>query len=238
MIHRHCLLLALTAAGAVSTAGCAKGLSTSNQNRTENRTCMASKTSAADAVNCREVVEPYIRYDDPDAVVFNDLPVQLYFFPQTPPDNTAVLKPIQVKSVVSAQSGTCREAGVEGLLRLQRLARHYGANAVVNIRSTWDREQLGDEVYFGCKVTRGRYALVWEGTLAKTSNPGGEPAVGTASVPQTADAQDSADAENAEAAKIDAQVKTRLRKLEELYYQGLISREEYQDRRKHILDAL
>src|SRR5512136_1399361 len=67
------------------------------------------------------VLEPYPRYDDADAVAFNDLPVRLYFFTQTPPAETKIVKPVRVLFREVAAGKTCRETGIGGLKKLQRV---------------------------------------------------------------------------------------------------------------------
>ena len=162
--------------------------------------------------------EPYPRHNDPDAVVFNDLPVRLYFHSQPPPPNTEILRPIRTRSTIVASGSTCRDAGIEGLRRLQRIAVKYKADAVVNIRATWDGEQLGDDMTFGCRLIGDRYTLIWEGALARIPISPDE----GATTPNPADDDTS----------------TALRKLENLYYQGLITKEEFMERRERILDDI
>ncbi len=162
--------------------------------------------------------EPYPRHNDPDAVVFNDLPVRLYFHSQPPPPNTEILRPIRTRSTIVAAGKTCRDAGIEGLRRLQRIAVKYKADAVVNIRATWNGEQLGDDITFGCHLIGNRYTLIWEGTLARIPTSPDEGA--TTHDPADDDAS------------------TALRKLESLYYQGLITKKEFMARREKILDGI
>ena len=162
--------------------------------------------------------EPYPRHNDPDTVVFNDLPVRLYFHSQLPPANTEILRPIRTRSTIVAAGKTCRDAGIEGLRRLQRIAVKYKADAVINIRATWDGEQLGDDTTFGCRLIGNRYTLIWEGALARIPALPDEGA--TTHDPAGDDAS------------------TALRKLESLYYQGLITKEEFMMRREKILDDI
>jgi len=162
--------------------------------------------------------EPYPRHNDPDAVVFNDLPVRLYFHSQPPPANTEILRPIRTRSTIVATGKTCRDAGIEGLRRLQRIAVKYKADAVVNIRATWEGEQLGDDITFGCRLIGNRYTLIWEGALARIPTLPDEGAT----------THDPADDDASMA----------LRKLESLYYQGLINKEEFMMRREKILDGI
>jgi hypothetical protein len=162
----------------------------------------------------------YPRYDDPDAARFDDLPVLLFFHVQHPPAGTDLLRPVRARGASPIEGGSCREAGIAGLVRLQRIAEQQGADAVVNIRATWRQELIGDDRRFECRVHRGRYSLVWEGALARLPAPVPVP-VTTAPAPE---------AENEPAA--------RLRKLQSLYYQGLISDEEYLQRKDEILGEL
>lgn len=177
---------------------------------------------------CRVVQEPYVRYDDPDAFVFNDLPVSLYFFPQQAPKGVEVKKPVRVKSVLSVRKGTCRDAGIAGLVKLQHLAARSKANAVINIRATWAKERLGDDLSFGCRVLRKRYLLVWEGSMATA------PAAN-----QNEGKTQSQERSESGRAKIDkGDIDARLRRLQDLYYKGLISKEEMESMRRKILDEL
>jgi len=162
--------------------------------------------------------EPYPRHNDPDAMVFNDLPVRLYFHSQPPPPNTEILRPIRTRSTIVASQRTCRDAGIEGLRRLQRIAVKYKADAVVNIRATWGGEQLGDDITFGCRLIGNRYTLIWEGALARIP-----------SLPDEGATTQNPTGDDASAA---------LRKLESLYYQGLIDKEEFMERREEILDGI
>jgi len=174
------------------------------------------------------VLEPYPRHEDPDAVAFDDLPVRLYFFTQAPPPETEIVKPVSVLFKTVAEGKTCREAGVGGLQKLQRVALRARANAVVNIRATWDGAQLGDELRFGCRRVNGTFVLIWEGALATVPEPA--PAPADPAVPEAADdAPQPGDEEPTSA---------RLRELQSLYYQGLITREEFLQRRQEILDGL
>ncbi len=225
------LLIALINVGSVALLGCRTPAGTGQQGA-HNRICEATKIDGGGLSTCYAVLEPYIRYDDPDAVAFNDLAVSLYFFPQTPPKEIAILKPIQVKAVVDADRGSCRDAGIQGLIRLQRLAQRRGANAVVNIRSTWARQQLGDDLHFGCRVTRRRFALIWEGTLARIEEPVG---LGSDAGEHTPESDSTA---GQGASEEPEEVRTRLRKLEALYYRGLITRKEFEQQRQKILDSL
>ncbi len=154
--------------------------------------------------------ESYPHYDDEDAVVFNDLPVRLYFYSQAPPSQTRIKRPIRAKVTIVAKDGSCRKAGIEGLKKLQRIAVRYKENAVINIRASWNGEQLGDETTFGCILESGLYSLIWEGALAD--------------IP--------------ESKSTSSNTSSSLRKLEELYYQGLITKEEFQKRRADILSEL
>jgi hypothetical protein len=175
------------------------------------------------------VLDPYPRFDDADAVAFNDLPVRLYFFTQTPPADTKIVKPVRVLFRSVATGKTCREAGIGGLKKLQRVALRARVNAVVNIRATWDGAQLGDELRFGCRRINDTFVLIWEGALAtlpeqepEQATPPAESAAETAAPPPVEEETTSA----------------RLRELQSLYYQGLITREEFLQRRKEILDGL
>lgn len=183
----------------------------------------------AAAGGCDVVLEPYPRYDDPDAMVFDDLPVKLFFFPQTPPAGTEVLRPIRAKAALPVARGDCRETGVAGLKSLQRLAVRHRADAVVNIRATWDGDQLGDELSFGCRRVGDRWALIWEGALARVPAQV-EPADPVDGGATGGDQDQPGDLGEEEAAK--------LRKLQNLYYQGLITREEFLQRRQDILNEL
>lgn len=183
----------------------------------------------ATAGGCDVVLEPYPRYDDPDAMVFDDLPVKLFFFPQTPPAGTEVLRPIKARAALPVARGDCRETGIAGLKSLQRLAVRHRADAVVNIRATWDGDQLGDELAFGCRKVGDRWALIWEGALARVpaqTEPDEPLDGGVAGEGQGGPA----DMGEEEAAK--------LRKLQNLYYQGLITREEFIERRQEILNEI
>jgi hypothetical protein len=176
------------------------------------------------------VLEPYPRHADADAVAFNDLPVSLYFFTQAPPADTKILKPVRVLFRSVADGKTCREAGIGGLQKLQRVAVRNRVNAVVNIRATWEGAQLGDEIRFGCRRINNTYTLVWEGALANVPEQAAEPAQPPSEDPATATTPPAlTDEESASA---------RLRELQSLYYQGLITREEFLARRQKILDGL
>jgi len=175
-----------------------------------------------DVAGCDLVLAPYPRFDDPDTMVFNDLPIQLYFFPQTPPAGTEILGPIRAKAVVANSRGSCRETGIAGLHSLQRRASRHPVNAVVNIRATWRGEQLGDDLRFGCFQDKARHVLIWEGALAK--------------IPEDEVDTDSAGATPSDGQ--DTETAARLRKLQNLYYQGLITREEFIERRDAILGEL
>ena len=180
------------------------------------------------------VLEPYPRFDDADAVAFNDLPVRLYFFTQTPPADTKIVKPVRVLFKQVAAGKTCRKAGIGGLEKLQRVALRARVNAVVNIRATWEGAQLGDEVRFGCRRINDTFVLIWEGALATlpeqpAAEPEAVPAEGTDKAAAELPAQPPSEEEKASA---------RLRELQSLYYQGLITREEFLERRKEILDGL
>lgn len=166
------------------------------------------------------------RHDDPDAVVFNDLPVRLYFHSQTPPAQTQIVKPIRVLFRMDGRGRSCREAGIAGLQKLQRVAVRHRANAVVNIRSTWDGALTGDAARFGCRRADGELSLVWEGALANV------PAAEEATPPP-----DEADGQPPDGSPEDS-ASARLRELQSLYYQGLITREEFLERRQRILDGL
>jgi len=170
--------------------------------------------------------ESFPRHDDPDAVVFNDLPVRLYFHSQTPPAQTQIVKPVRVLFRTAAQGKTCREAGIAGLQKLQRVAMRNRVNAVVNIRSTWDGAQTGDTLHFGCRRASGELSLVWEGALANVPEEAEPPA------PDPAGTQPAEDAGASDSAS------ARIRELQSLYYQGLITREEFLERRQKILDGL
>jgi hypothetical protein len=174
------------------------------------------------------VLEPYPRHEDPDAVAFDDLPVRLYFFTQAPPTDTKIVKPVSVLFKTVTEGKTCRDAGVGGLQKLQRVAMRARTNAVVNIRATWDGVQLGDELRFGCRRVNGTFVLIWEGALAMVPEPA--PAPAEPAVPEAVDdAPQPGDEEPTSA---------RLRELQGLYYQGLITREEFLQRRQEILDGL
>jgi len=175
------------------------------------------------------VLEPYPRHEDPDAVAFDDLPVRLYFFTQAPPADTKIVKPVSVLFKSVADGKTCRDAGVGGLQKLQRVAMRNRANAVVNIRATWDGAQLGDELRFGCRRVNGTFVLIWEGALATVPEPAPAPATAEPATPEIADEPQPGDEESAS---------ERLRELQGLYYQGLITREEFLQRRQEILDGL
>lgn len=174
------------------------------------------------------VLEPYPRHEDADAVAFNDLPVRLYFFTQAPPPETEIVKPVRVLFRSVADGKTCREAGVAGLMKLQRVAVRNRVNAVVNIRATWEGAQLGDEIRFGCRRINGMYVLIWEGALANVPEQAQEP------TPQALDEPDA----SVPAAEEGESTSARLRELQGLYYQGLITREEFLQRRQKILDGL
>lgn len=188
------------------------------------RACPSSALPKEGVLACDVITEPYVRYDDPDAVVFNDLPIMLFFFPQKPPDKTTVLQPVKARAAASAVNGTCRAIGIDGLVSLQRQARRKGANAVVNIRATWDEEPLGNELEFGCKVVKGRLALVWEGTLADVPAQEAKAALAPAAAAPAPPAKDDAT--------------ERLKALQDLYYRGLITREEFEAKRAALLEGL
>lgn len=173
------------------------------------------------------VLEEYPRAGDPDAVVFNDLPVRLYFFTQAPPEGTAIAKPVRVLFRMVAGGRSCREAGIGGLRKLQRVAVRARANAVVNVRATWEGEPLGDEARFGCRRAGDEYELVWEGALASVPEP---PPPAAAPPPPAEEAAAPSPPPDTAA--------DRLRELQELYYQGLVTREEFLERRQRILDGL
>jgi len=190
--------------------------------------CSAAEVASGGPAGCDVVLEPYPRYDDPDAMVFNDLPVSLFFFPQTPPAGTEVLRPIRARAVIGLERGSCRDAGIAGLQSLQRLAVRSKAGAVVNIRATWDGQPLGDEITFGCRKVGDRYALIWEGALANVPPPiAPDPAAGDAGSP-----------EDAQPGDMGEEAAAKLRKLQNLYYQGLITREEFVERRQGILNEI
>jgi hypothetical protein len=173
------------------------------------------------------VLQPYPRHGDPDAIVFNDLPVRLFFFSQTPPEGTVVAKPVRVIfKMVAEEGGTCRDAGIGGLRKLQRVAVRQRFNAVVNIRATWEDEQLGDAQRFGCRRIGDEYRLIWEGALATIPD-----------APPAEKMEPEATSEP-EATTEPESTSTRLRELQSLYYQGLITREEFLERRQKILDGL
>jgi len=172
----------------------------------------------------RTTLEAYPRFDDPDAFVFDDLPVKLYFHSQAPPPGTTVIQPVRARSTIVAKNRTCREAGLEGLRKLQRIALRYHANAVVNLRATWQGEQIGDDLVFGCIAVEDKYTLIWEGALAKVPDPPDPPA------------QEGGTGETAPEGGTTASA--RLRELDSLYYQGLITHDEYLERRQRILDEL
>jgi hypothetical protein len=204
-LHRIGCALAVATALSACAAGCAR---------------LARELEPPAAVT---VLEPYPRHDDPDAVAFNDLPVRLYFFTQTPPAETKILKPVRVLFRMVAEGKTCRDAGIGGLTKLQRVAMRARVNAVVNIRATWDGAQLGDELRFGCRRVDDTFTLVWEGALA--------------TVPEQAPPPEDPPAESTAPAGED-KTSARLRELQGLYYQGLITREEFLERRQKILDGL
>jgi hypothetical protein len=191
--------------------------------------CSADEIAVDGAQGCDVVLEPYPRYDDQDALAFNDLPVSLFFFPQTPPDGTEVLRPIRARAVMGFDRGSCRDAGIAGLKSLQRLAVRNDADAVVNIRATWDGEPLGDELSFGCRRLGDRYALIWEGALAR---------VPAAPAPDPSASDGGAEPDPPEPVDMGEETAAKLRKLQNLYYQGLITREELLERRQEILNAL
>ena len=166
-------------------------------------------------------LEAYPRYEDPEAAVFNDLPVRLYFYVQSPPEGIEVLRPIRVRAAAPAGPGGCRDAAMRGLVRVQRLAARHDVDAVVNLRPTWNGEPLGDELRYGCRLVRDRYALIWEGALARLPAALPSPAPAAAGDP---------------GGKDDAGA--RLRELQRLYYQGLITREELERRRRAVLDEI
>jgi hypothetical protein len=182
--------------------------------------------SSADAGTCDIVLEPYPRYDDPDALVFNDLPVQLFFFSQAPPAGTEVLRPIRARAAMPISRGDCRDTGIAGLRSLQRVAVRHKATAVVNIRATWDKQPLGDELTFGCRVVGGKYGLIWEGAAALVPAQAQADTAGDGGGDGTTD-QD-----------LGEEAGAKLRKLQNLYYQGLITREEFLERRQQILNEL
>ncbi len=161
----------------------------------------------------------YPRFDDPDAARFDDLPVLLFFHVQQPPAGTELLRPIRARGTSPVSGGSCREAGIAGLVRLQRIAVQQGVDAVVNIRATWRGEMIGDDRRFECRVHRGRHSLVWEAALARLPAP-----------PPPAPAPPATEPGDDPAA--------RLRRLQSLYYQGLITREEYLQRKDEILGEL
>ena len=173
------------------------------------------------------ILESYPRHTDPDAVAFNDLPVSLFYFSQTPPEGTTISKPVRVLFKMVAEGKTCRDAGVGGLKKLQRVALRQKFDAVVNIRATWDGEQLGDATRFGCRRIGDELQLVWEGALA-TLPP-------KAAAPAAAPVQDAAAPASVPATD---QTGDRLRELQRLYYEGLITREEFLARRQKVLDEL
>jgi hypothetical protein len=169
------------------------------------------------------VLEPYPRFGDKDAVVFNDLPVRLFFFSQAPPAGTIIAKPVRVIFKTAVEGATCREAGIGGLLKLQRVAVRQRFNAIVNLRATWEGEQLGDALRFGCRRIGRELQLIWEGALA---NVPPEPATQIQAADETPPAADADDASG------------RIKELQRLYYEGLITREEFLERRQKILDGL
>jgi hypothetical protein len=166
---------------------------------------------------------PYPRFDDPDAARFDDLPVLLFFHSQAPPAGIELLRPIRARGVSPVSGGSCRAAGMAGLARLQRIAVQQGVDAVVNLRATWLGELIGDDTRFECRVHRGRYSLVWEGALARMPAP--VPAAPPAASPGPP-------------GDPDADPAVRLRRLQSLYYQGLITRDEYLERKDEILGEL
>ncbi len=160
----------------------------------------------------KHVAVAYPRAGEDDTAIFDDHPVQLYFAPQNPPQGTEVLRPIRARGAASSDLGGCRRAGMEGLRRLQLVAARHRANAVVNIRATWNGDTACDDETFTCTLARGRYQVVWEGALARLP-------------------EDSSEEEEKDSA-------ARLRELQSLYYRGLITREEFLQRRREILDSL
>jgi len=217
----------LALALSLSQSGCRFRAAAEPKSAADLEICAPGESSEASTRACDVVLEPYPRYDEPDATVFNDLPVMLFFFQQTPPTGTEVLRPIRARAVLSTERGNCRDAGIAGLRSLQRQAVRYQANAVVNIRATWDGDPLGDELTFGCRLVEDRYALIWEGALAKVP---AEPATPVADEDGGTVPDDTADMGEETAAK--------LRKLQNLYYQGLITREEFLERRQQILNEI
>jgi hypothetical protein len=191
--------------------------------------CDAAALDSAAPGGCDVVLEPYPRYDDQDALVFNDLPIRLFFFSQTPPADTEVIRPVRAKAVLASGSSSCRETGIKGLRSLQRLAVRHGANAVVNIRATWNESPLGNELVFGCRQVGARHALIWEGALATVPVPT-EPQTGAGGGVDTA--PDAGTVDQGE------EIGAKLRKLQNLYYQGLITHEELLERRQEILNEL
>ncbi|MFO8072010.1 MAG: SHOCT domain-containing protein [Polyangia bacterium] len=171
--------------------------------------CGSSRRSPAAP---KHVAVAYPRAGENDTAVFDDLPVQLYFAPQSPPSGTEVLRPIRARGAAPADAGGCRRAGIEGLRRLQLIATRHRAEAVVNIRATWNGETACDDTTFTCTLARGRYQVVWEGALARLPEEAG-----------SGEEEDSA---------------SRLRELQSLYYRGLITREEFLQRRRVVLDSL
>jgi hypothetical protein len=141
---------------------------------------------------------------------------------------TEVLKPIRARAVLAADRGSCREAGIAGLQSLQRLAVRHKADAVVNIRATWQGEPLGDELNFGCRKLDDRYALIWEGALARV------PVEQDTAVEPAADEAPGGD----DTGDMGEEAAAKLRKLQNLYYQGLITREEFIEKRQEILNEL
>jgi len=214
------IIVALAALSIIRLAGCREP---SSPDEAASSICLAEEIPELDPAVCDFVMEPYIRYDDPDAFVFDDLPVAMYFFPQAPPAGTGVVGPVSATGVSPLERGSCRAAGIEGLSKLQETAARRGADAVVNIRATWDGERLGDRLRFGCRVERGRFHVQWEGALARL--PEGE----------EAEARTDGDAG---ADPVPEETAARLRRLQGLYYQGLITREEYLEKRAAVLDEL
>jgi len=180
-------------------------------------------TPPASAKKAESPSAEYPRWDDADAARFNDLPVLLFFHNQRPPPGTEVLRPVSARGISPVSGGSCREAGISGLARLQRIAAQQGVDAVVNVRATWLGRNIGDHQRFECRTHRGRHSLVWEGALARLPVPVAVPA-------EVAETVLPADQESDPAA--------RLRRLQSLYYQGLISREEYMERKDGILEEL
>lgn len=222
------LTIAVTLAIALHLGGCRR-YSAATSEAADLTACAPSDHEIQES--CDIVLETYPRYDDADAIIFDDLPIKLFFHSQTPPPGTEVLRPIRAKAALPLGRGACRDTGIAGLRSLQRLAVRHRADAVVNIRATWQGQPMGDEVVFGCRRLGDRYALIWEGALARM------PAK-TAPDPTDIESLNDSPHDAGPKSDPDQEVGSKLRKLNNLYYQGLITREELEERRLQLLNAL